>query len=67
MGNLQDKQAQRAFGRKIKKYIKPAGQLNTKTGREIRKNKPKMSKFTQKHAQISPCSKLKEQNGYEIW
>jgi len=30
------------------------------------KNKPKVSKFTQKHAQISFCSKLKEQNGYEI-
>jgi len=31
------------------------------------KNKPKMSKFAQQHAQISFCSMLKEQNGHEIW
>jgi len=31
------------------------------------KNKPQISKFTQKHAKISFCGKLKEQNGHEIW
>jgi len=30
------------------------------------KNKPQISKFTQKHAKISFCGKLKEQNGHEI-
>ena len=67
MGNLTEKQTQRAFGRKIQKNTKQAGWLNTKTGRQIWNNKPKMSKFTQKPAQISFCSKLKEQNGHEIW
>ena len=33
----------------------------------MRKTKPKMSKFTQKHAQISFCSKLKKQNVQKIW
>jgi len=52
MGNLTEKQAQRAFGRKIKKTTKPAGWLNTKTERQIRKNKPKMSKFTHKRPNV---------------
>jgi len=42
MGNLTVKQSQRAFGRKIQKNTKPASWLNTKTGRQIWNNKPKM-------------------------
>jgi len=67
MGNLTEKQTQRAFGRKVQKNIKRAGSLNTKTGRQIRENKPKFERtFTQKHAQISFCSELEEQNGHQI-
>jgi len=60
MGNLTEKQYQLALVRKIKKkQHKTTCKLNTKTGVKTRKNKLKMSKFTQKHAQILFCSKLK--------
>jgi len=67
MGNLTEKEAERAFDRKIQKIIKKQVRFHTKTGSQIRKNKPKMSRFTQKHAQILFSSKLKEQNLQEIW
>jgi len=64
MGNLKEKQAQRAFGKKIKRKNKTSRLV--KCNRESYPKKTKMSTFTQKHAQISFCSKLKEKNGHEI-
>jgi len=52
-----------------------AGKLNkTKANRKIKhksretnpKNKPKMSKFMQRHAQIAFCGKLKQQKRHDI-
>jgi len=44
--------------RKTQQNEKTAGKLNAKAERQIRKNKPKMSKFTQKHAEIVLCNEL---------
>jgi len=55
--NLTENQAQHGFARKF----------NKKAGiRDIRRNKPKMSKFSQKHAQIALSSKLKLQKYHQI-
>jgi len=40
IGNLTDKQAQNAFGKKIQQNEKPGGKLNTRAGRKIRKTSP---------------------------
>jgi len=66
MSNLTEKQAQRAFGRKMKKKHKTSRLVKYKNMEENPKKKPKMNKYTQKHAQVSFWSKLKEQNGHEI-
>jgi len=60
------KQDQNGFGRKIEQIKKPAGTLRTTTGRQILKNKPKMRKFTQKHAQIAFCSTWKQKKCHKI-
>ena len=59
--NLTEKQAQR----KIEQNKKPAGELKTKVWKQIRK-KLKMTKFTQKHAQISFCGKFKQTNCHKL-
>jgi len=56
-------QAQNALERKNSRWIK---ELNTKAGWQVQKHEPKMSKFTQKHAQISFCSTLKQQKCHKI-
>jgi len=45
---------------KLKKTMKTAAS-KTKAGRRNRKNKLKMSKFTQKYVQIAFCGTLKQQ------
>ena len=52
------KQAQHAFGKKIQQNKKSAGKPNRKTGRHIRKNKPKMSIFSQKKTPKLPLARL---------
>jgi len=54
------------FVGKFKKHI-PAGKLNIKAGRLMRKCNPKMCEFTQKLAQISFWSKLIQQKCHKIW
>jgi len=65
MGNLTEKQAECALVGKFKK-TKSRLVLIQKQGGKSEKNKPKMSIFTQKHAQMSFFSKLKEQNVHKI-
>ena len=67
IGNLTEKQAQHGFGKKIQQKQRSADKLNIKAGiRHIRRNKPKMSKFSQKHAQIALSSKLKLQKWWKF-
>jgi len=66
IGDLTAKQAQHSSGMKIQQNKKSAGKLNRKPGRHIRKIKPKMSKYSQKHAKITFSSKLKQQKFNKI-
>jgi len=65
IGNLMEKTSL-ALGRKIQKNKKSTGKLNAEVARQILKNKPKMCKFAQKHAQTSFSSKLKQQKCHTI-
>jgi len=67
LGNLTKKQAQHVSGKTIQQDEKSAGKLNRKSGRDIRKIKPKVRKSSQKHAQITFDSKLKQQTCHKIW
>ena len=52
------------------KFIKTINQekkLNKKAKMQIRKNKPKMSKSSQIHAQYAFSSKFKQQKCLKIW
>ena len=52
---------------KIQQNKKSARKLSKKAVRQIRKNKPKMSNFSQKHAQYAFSSKLKLQKCHKVW
>jgi len=61
------KTSPKCVGRKIQQNEKSARKSNIKSGWQIRKDKPKMSKFSQKHAQYAFSSKLKRQKCHKIW
>jgi len=61
------KTSPKCVGRKTQQNEKLARKSNKKSGWQIRKNKPKMSIFSQKHAQHTFRSKFKQQNCHKIW